>query len=135
MMRGGAALPQAARNSALPPGMNAYSPGYSPSSYEEEDGMEHRELEVSSKGNISATYRVPGVITIPSDNASHNFTVVQLRLDASMSWVVVPKVDTKTHLKVGLFRLLVFCLMGPECLRFHSRLKSRTRRTIRFSKE
>ncbi|KAF9465728.1 hypothetical protein BDZ94DRAFT_1320028 [Collybia nuda] len=62
-------------------------------------GIEHRELAVSSKGNISATFRVPGIITIPSDNASHNVTVVQLKLDASMSWVTVPKVDARTHLK------------------------------------
>lgn len=101
MVLASSAMRKTARYSSVPAGMNAYSPGYSPSSVEEEEDMEHRELEVSSKGNISATYRVPGVITIPSDNTSHNFTVVQLRLDASMSWVVVPKVDAKTHLKVG----------------------------------
>jgi hypothetical protein len=59
----------------------------------------HPSMAVSSKG-ISATFRVPGLITIPSDGASHNVTITQLKLDASMSWVTVPKVDTKTHLKV-----------------------------------
>ena len=62
--------------------------------------MEHRRLTVSSKGNMSATFRVPGVITIPSDNAAHSFTIVQLKLDASMTWVTIPKIDAKTHLKV-----------------------------------
>ncbi|RDB15217.1 Protein F37C4.5 [Hypsizygus marmoreus] len=62
-------------------------------------GMEHRGLSVSSKGGVSATFRIPGSITVPSDGASHNVTVVQLKLDASMTWVTVPKVDAKTHLE------------------------------------
>ncbi|PBK99487.1 hypothetical protein ARMGADRAFT_1059619 [Armillaria gallica] len=62
-------------------------------------GMPHIGSSVTSKGNVSATYRVPGRITIPADGAEHTFTIVQLNLDASMSWVSVPKVDTKTHLK------------------------------------
>jgi hypothetical protein len=61
----------------------------------------HPSMAVSSKGGISATFRVPGLITIPSDSASHNVTIAQLKLDASMSWVTVPKVDAKTHLKVS----------------------------------
>jgi hypothetical protein len=66
----------------------------------DEDIIAHRGLVVSSKGNINATFRVPGLISIPSDGQSHNVTIVQLRLDASMTWVSVPKEDTKTHLKV-----------------------------------
>ncbi|KAF5369113.1 hypothetical protein D9615_010435 [Tricholomella constricta] len=58
----------------------------------------HRELQVSSKGNVSATFEVPGLITIPSDNAAHNVTIAELKLGATMSWVCVPKKDTKTHL-------------------------------------
>lgn len=60
----------------------------------------HPGMAVSSKGSISATFRVPGLISIPSDGASHNVTIKQLKLDASMSWVTVPKVDAKSHLKV-----------------------------------
>lgn len=62
-------------------------------------GMPHIGATVTSKGNVSATYRVPGRITIPADGTEHTFTIVELNLDASMSWVSVPKVDTKTHLK------------------------------------
>lgn len=62
--------------------------------------MNHRVLPVSSKGSISATFKVPGIITIPNDGAVHNVTIVKLNLDASMSWVTVPKIDTKVHLKV-----------------------------------
>ena len=65
-----------------------------------DDGMVHREVEVSSKGNVSATFRVPGMISIPSDGQAHSVTIVQLKLDASMSWISVPKEDAKTHLKV-----------------------------------
>lgn len=62
--------------------------------------MAHQGAEVSSKGNFSATFRIPGDITIPSDGASHNFTIVQLKLEATMTWVSVPKQDVRTHLKV-----------------------------------
>lgn len=72
--------------------------------FDSEGGMEHRGLSVSSKGGISATFRVPGSITVPSDGAAHNVTVTQLKLDASMSWVTVPKIDAKTHLKVFVSR-------------------------------
>ena len=60
----------------------------------------HPSMAVSSNGGISATFRVSGLITIPSDGAFHSVTITQLKLDASMSWVTVPKVDTKAHLKV-----------------------------------
>lgn len=60
----------------------------------------HRELQVSSKGNISATFGVPGLISIPSDSVVHNVTIVKLALDAEMSWVCVPKKDSRVHLKV-----------------------------------
>lgn len=58
----------------------------------------HRQLEVSSKGNVNATFQVPGLLTIPSDGAAHNVTIAELKLNAAMSWVCVPKKDTKTHL-------------------------------------
>jgi hypothetical protein len=62
--------------------------------------MEHSKLSVMSKGNVSATFQVPGMISIPSDNNAHNVTIVQLKLNATMSWICVPKQDTKVHLKV-----------------------------------
>jgi hypothetical protein len=55
---------------------------------------------VTSHGNVNATFRVPGRVTIPCDNEAHNFTIVELELSAVMSWVVVPKKDTRMHLKV-----------------------------------
>ncbi|KAJ6498227.1 hypothetical protein DFH09DRAFT_945554 [Mycena vulgaris] len=55
---------------------------------------------VTSKGTVSATFRVPGLVTIPSDDETHNFTIVELGLKAAMSGVSVPKLDAKTHLTV-----------------------------------
>jgi hypothetical protein len=71
--------------------------------------FQHRRLDVSSKGNISATFQVPGLISIPSDGIIHNVTIAMLNLNATMSWVCVPKKDTKTHLNVSsLLFFLVF---------------------------
>lgn len=83
--------------------------------FDEDDGaetMEHRSLAVTSKGGISATFKVPGPITVPSDGASHNVTVAQLKLDASMSWVSVPKIDAKTHLKAKIKNASDYTLLG-----------------------
>lgn len=76
--------------------------------------MEYRGLAVSSKGNISATFTVPGTITIPSDGVDHNVTIVQLSLDSTMSWVSVPKVDAKTHLNAKIKNASEYTLLsGP----------------------
>ena len=71
-----------------------------------EGQMQHRGLHVSSKGNVSATFGIPGLINIPSDGVGHNVTIAKLELDASMSWVCVPKKDGKVHLKV-LYDMLI----------------------------
>jgi len=81
--------------------------------------MQERYLDVSSTGNVSATFKVPGLMSIPSDGIVHNVTIAKLTLDATMSWVCVPKKDAKTHLNVSLFilfyekGLLIFLI---ECL-------------------
>ncbi|KAF7360581.1 hypothetical protein MVEN_00789400 [Mycena venus] len=74
---------------------------HSMSDEDEEDGEEamvHEEAAVTSTGNVSATFSVPGLVTIPCDGAAHNFTIVELRPKAVMSWVAVPKRESKTHL-------------------------------------
>ncbi|KIL61351.1 hypothetical protein M378DRAFT_82562, partial [Amanita muscaria Koide BX008] len=62
------------------------------------DSLRFRGADVSSKGNVSATFTVPGIITIPSDGTAHNVTVAELKLGATMSWVVVPKIDARARL-------------------------------------
>jgi uncharacterized protein (TIGR02231 family) len=56
---------------------------------------------VVSQGNITATFRVPGKTTVPSDGAVHSVTIAKLDLDAVVEWVAVPKKDPRTHLKVS----------------------------------
>ncbi|KAL0067403.1 hypothetical protein AAF712_005632 [Marasmius tenuissimus] len=65
----------------------------------ESDAMDHLTTEVTSKGSFSATFRVPGLVTIPADDGEHTFTIVELDLDAAMTWYAVPKLDTRVHLK------------------------------------
>lgn len=62
--------------------------------------MEHETSSIGAKNIVSATFQVPGLITIPSDNAVHIVPIAQLSLDVSMSWVAVPKADTKANLRV-----------------------------------
>ncbi|KAF6759168.1 hypothetical protein DFP72DRAFT_1031955 [Ephemerocybe angulata] len=78
------------------------------------DAIQHRGLEVSSRGNITATFSVPGLMTIPSDGASHKVTIVKLALDATMEWVSVPKRDPKVHLKAVIKNASQYTLLnGP----------------------
>jgi len=77
--------------------------------------MRNRGVVVSSKGDITATFSIPGLITIPSDGASHNVTITELELDAEMSWISVPKKSPKAHLTVGSSVLYIFLgLIGMQ---------------------
>ncbi|KAJ7149203.1 hypothetical protein C8R43DRAFT_925110 [Mycena crocata] len=80
--------------------------------YEEaEPDMMYEGSAVTSKGNVSATFRVPGLVTIPSDGDAHNFTIVELALKAAMSWVAVPKIDAKTHLNARITNASEYTLL------------------------
>jgi hypothetical protein len=57
-------------------------------------------LPTQPKGNVTATFRVPGVVTVPSDGDAHTFTLVELKLGATMSWIAVPKMDQRVHSQV-----------------------------------
>lgn len=108
----------ALRSSALPVfggGTSAFDPtieSYNPTiGVYSGPAMATRELAVNSKGNVSATFRVPGIISIPSDGSTHNFTIVKLDLDAAMTWLCVPKRDVRVHLKVGLSALAIALIL------------------------
>ncbi|KAF7316560.1 hypothetical protein MIND_00175300 [Mycena indigotica] len=74
--------------------------------------MAHLGASVTSRGNVSATFRVPGQVTIPSDGEAHNFTIVELNLQATMSWVTVPKVDTKAHITAKIVNASDYTLLA-----------------------
>ncbi|KAJ7591028.1 hypothetical protein C8J56DRAFT_550654 [Mycena floridula] len=73
--------------------------------------MNRMSLAVSSTGNVNATFRIPGLITIPSDGSAHNFTIVKLSLEATMSWVSVPKIDARTHLSAKIKNTSAYTLL------------------------
>lgn len=64
------------------------------------DNIQHQETRAISTGNITTTFGVPGKISIPSDGATHNVTVAQMKLNGKMCWVTVPKQEAKAHLIV-----------------------------------
>ncbi|KJA15642.1 hypothetical protein HYPSUDRAFT_48170 [Hypholoma sublateritium FD-334 SS-4] len=85
--------------------------------YEEEEEYEqeivrHRESHVSSKGAVSATFGIPGLITVPSYGTGHNVTIARLSLDATMTWVCVPKKDTRVHLKAKIKNASEYTLLA-----------------------
>ncbi|KAF7325513.1 hypothetical protein MKEN_00400300 [Mycena kentingensis (nom. inval.)] len=124
---------KSARRKSMAPGSNLWHGGAPPAPaalsqlryrrFEEEgeDGIEERRsaepmnvlgASVTSKGNVSATFRVPGQVSIPSDNEAHNFTIVELSLQAAMSWVCVPRVDTKAHINAKITNASEYTLLA-----------------------
>ncbi|KAJ7268031.1 hypothetical protein C8J57DRAFT_1067701 [Mycena rebaudengoi] len=79
---------------------------------EDASEMEYATATVNSKGNMTATFRVPGLVSIPSDGEAHNFTIVELDLKATMSWVSVPKMDSKTHLHAKITNASEYTLLS-----------------------
>jgi len=55
---------------------------------------------VSSQGGVNATFKVPGLISIPSDGVSHNVTIATLTPEAKLEWVSVPSISPRVHLTV-----------------------------------
>ncbi|KAH9475079.1 Protein F37C4.5 [Psilocybe cubensis] len=68
-------------------------------SEDDEDFDPDEVSEVTSRGNVNATFRVPGLTTIPSDEEDHNVTIAVLQLNAKISWVCIPQRDTQVHLE------------------------------------
>ncbi|CAA7265472.1 unnamed protein product [Cyclocybe aegerita] len=96
-----------------PPGpASAFISPQIPTSWSMETEIQYRGLQVSSKGNVSATFGVPGLISIPSDGEGHNVTIVKLSLDADMSWVCVPKKDSRVHLKAKIKNASEYTLLA-----------------------
>ena len=65
------------------------------------DYVEHQVAQITSTGSVNATFRIPGRTTIPSDDDEHSVTIADLKLDAKVTWVCIPKADTRVHLEVS----------------------------------
>ncbi|KAG9226892.1 hypothetical protein CCMSSC00406_0003435 [Pleurotus cornucopiae] len=72
------------------------------------------QAEIISQGTLSATYQVPGLISIPSDSQNHSVTIIELTLGAEMSWITVPKVDKRVHLKAKVKNASEYTLLPGE---------------------
>ncbi|KAJ8700911.1 hypothetical protein PTI98_003889 [Pleurotus ostreatus] len=76
--------------------------------------MPHATVPVSGFGGLNATYDVPGLISIPNEAQAHIVTIAELELDASFSWLVVPKLDLSAHLKAQVKNVSEYTLVaGP----------------------
>lgn len=54
---------------------------------------------VTSKGHVNATFRIPGGTTVPSRDEERSVTIASLDLEATMSWMCIPKGDARVHLQ------------------------------------
>lgn len=57
---------------------------------------------VNSKGNVNASFRIPGLVSVPGTDEEKTFTIAEPELEATISWFSVPKADLHTHMKVSL---------------------------------
>ena len=66
--------------------------------------VRHREAEVVTSGHsdwqTSATFRIAGCMSVPSDKEDRSVVIANIALDAAMSWVCVPKLDARVKVKV-----------------------------------
>jgi len=69
----------------------------------DEDDLEYNLYDggayVTSKGHVTATFRIPGSTTILSKNEERSVTIASLDLEAKMNWMCIPKGDTRVHLQ------------------------------------
>ncbi|KAG9226905.1 hypothetical protein CCMSSC00406_0003422 [Pleurotus cornucopiae] len=76
--------------------------------------MTYATVPMSGFGGLNATYDVPGLISIPNEAQAHIVTIAELKLDASFSWLVVPKLDLSAHLKAQVKNVSEYTLVaGP----------------------
>ncbi|KAH8810143.1 hypothetical protein DL96DRAFT_554607 [Flagelloscypha sp. PMI_526] len=64
----------------------------------DEQAMEHRVVQVTSTGDVNASFEIPGTISIPSDGDSHNVTITKLELPLEREWVSVPRKEISVHM-------------------------------------
>jgi hypothetical protein len=94
--------------------------------------IQHQQTTISSEGNVSASFKVPGLITVPSSEQGtvHNVTIAQMTLGAELSWVSVPKVDFgRVHLKV----ICLIVVNGYNRNRARAPLPGQNQKRIRVS--
>ncbi|KAJ3575514.1 hypothetical protein NP233_g1060 [Leucocoprinus birnbaumii] len=79
-----------------------------------EPNMTQLEAGINSKNSITATFVVPGKISIPSDGGTHSVTIAQLNLGATMRWIAIPKQEAKTHLSAKIKNASDYSLLSGQ---------------------
>jgi len=69
---------------------------------------------VTSVGNVTATFSIPGRSNIPSDGDDHQVNIATLDLEANLQWVAVPSLSTQTHLKANIKNASEYTLLPGE---------------------
>ncbi|KAF5371239.1 hypothetical protein D9758_004294 [Tetrapyrgos nigripes] len=84
--------------------------------------------QVTSKGSVNATFRVPGFVTIPSASSreeakdsdsggvdhEHTFSITELELDAVVTWAVVPKKEARVMFKAKIVNSSEYTLLNGK---------------------
>jgi len=62
--------------------------------------MGHRPVIVGGdKGSVTATFRIPGYIDVPSDAQQHNVTISSLEFAVPLLWHTIPKIDARVYME------------------------------------
>ncbi|KAH8810146.1 hypothetical protein DL96DRAFT_1716865 [Flagelloscypha sp. PMI_526] len=80
----------------------------------ERAAMSHRVVEVTSKGDVNASFGIPGTVSIPSDGDSHNITVVKLDLPLEREWVAVPRKEVSVHMMAQIRNESEYTMLGGD---------------------
>ncbi|KAF4622102.1 hypothetical protein D9613_009536 [Agrocybe pediades] len=81
----------------------------------DENDLSFQASDVTSTGHVNATFRVPGLSTIPADGEEHGVVIAELDdLDAIVGWVCIPKFGTSVHLEARVTNTSAYTLIeGP----------------------
>ncbi|KAF6751361.1 hypothetical protein DFP72DRAFT_1137934 [Ephemerocybe angulata] len=79
------------------PRRRSYSPSISRRSRSRSPFRIVQSMPIENSG-VNASFKVPGLISIPSDGTPHSVTIASLTPEAKLSWLSAPKIDTRVHL-------------------------------------
>ncbi|KAF9557522.1 hypothetical protein CPC08DRAFT_710326 [Agrocybe pediades] len=83
----------------------------------DEDDLNFAPMHVTSTGHVNATFRVPGLTTVISNAEDNKVTIAELNLEANVSWICVPGLDTNVYLEARVTNSSNYTLIeGPSSI-------------------
>ncbi|KJA24214.1 hypothetical protein HYPSUDRAFT_136419 [Hypholoma sublateritium FD-334 SS-4] len=62
--------------------------------------MQHRPVIIgTNKGDVTATFRIPGYINVPSDAQQHDVTISSFEFNAPLLWHTIPKANARVYME------------------------------------